>query len=434
MDINIGIAGLIVFLLLIAFGMRIAFAAIFVGIIGLIVLMGFEKGLATVSYLAWVDIAKWSLSVIPAFIIMGYFAFYSGVTEEFFVIIRHWFGWLPGGLAIATALGGIGLGATTGSGTASCSILAKISFPEMAKSKYDPRLTAGVIAATGTVAMLIPPSIFLTVYGILVEESIAALLLAGIVPGILSMVIYAAMVFFWVKKNPSLAPAIEKSSWKVRFASLKGFWGVPLIMAVFLGGLFFGVFTPTEAGALGALTTLLLALLRRRLSRANLKEGITETLHTTILVFAILLGVLLFGRFLIYSGVGPAFTSFVVALPLPSYLILASLLLMYAILGCFITGLAMIMITIPIVYPLLPVIGVHPIVFGILLAKLVELAQITPPVGINLYIMKALSPQIPLSTIIRGAIPFAAMDMVTIIILLAFPQIILFIPKLAGVL
>lgn len=411
-------------------GMRIAFAAALVGFAGLVILKGWAVAGGAVGFLPYRIVAHYPMSVIPLFIIMGYFAFYAGLTRDIFDTARKWVGHLPGGLAIATVFGCAGFAACSGSSTASAAVMGKIAIPEMRKYGYDQKLAAGVVAASGTLASLIPPSFVIVIYGIITEQSIGALLIAGFIPGVISALIYAAMLYFRSRfSRGGLAQTLPPTPWKERLISLRSIWGMVVLVLVVLGGLYAGVFTPTEAGGVGAFGAFLMALLLRRLSWSNIKESLLETGKTTAMIFTILVGVLILLRLLALSGITKLFTTTMLSLPWPPLAILVGILFVYLVLGTFMSGIGMMMVTLPLVVPVVISLGYDPIWFGIIVIKMVEIAVITPPVGMNVYVTQSAAPDIPLTDVFKGILPFLAMDILTVALLIAFPQIILWLPQ-----
>jgi len=427
--LTLGFLGLAAIFVLVVLGMRIAFATALVGFVGLWVIKNMSVAGKVVGFLPHGIAAHYSLSVIPLFIIMGYYAYYAGLTDDLFFTARQWVGHLPGGLAIATVFGCAGFAACTGASTASAAIMGRVAIPEMMKYGYHPRLAAGVVAASGTLASLIPPSVILVIYGIITEQSVGALLIAGFIPGVLSAAIYAAMIYARVKIRPSMGYLQPKVSWNQRLKSLKGTWGVLVLIVLIIGGIYSGIFTPTEAGGAGAFGAFLMALGMRRLTWERFKESLMETGHTTIMIFSIIVGVLIFVRFLALTGLPGTFVQFVLSLPIPKSVILLLVLLIYVFLGMFLDAIGMMMLTLPIVFPAIVALGYDPIWFGIILVKMCEICLITPPVGLNVYVVRGVAPKIPIEQIFRGIIPFLAMDIFTVAILIIFPQIVTFLPE-----
>ncbi len=425
-----GYIGVAIITVLIILGMRIAFATALIGIIGIALLKGWDTAYYVAGYLPHGIVAHYSLSVIPLFIIMGYFGFYAGLTSKVFQTAREWFGHLSGGLAIATTYGCAGFAACTGSSVASAAIMGKMAIPEMLKYNYQGRLAAGAVAAGGTIATLIPPSVPLVIYGIITEQSVGLLLMAGVLPGIVSAVLYAFMIQIRVKLHPDLAPPLPAASWKKRFVSLKDTWGIFAILFIILGGIYTGIFTPTEAGGAGAATTLLLALMSGKFTWKSFKASFLETGKSTVMIFSIIVGVLIFVRFLAITGLSAAFSNAVVALPLPPIIILIGILGIFLFLGMFLDLIGMMLLALPIIFPVIIDLGYDPIWFGVIVVKMGEICLVTPPVGLNVYVVNSVAPTIPTQEIFMGIIPFLIMDITTLAILIAFPQITLFLPSL----
>lgn len=375
----IGYVGLAVFLVFIAGGVRLGFAALLTGFLGLWVLVGIEPALNSLGSAAYGIIANYSYAVIPLFILMGYFAHYAGFADDLFASARKWVGHLPGGLLVATVMGGAGFAAVCGSSVASAGILTKVCLPELEKHHYDMKLSIGCLASTGTIAIMIPPSFTMVIYCIMVEQPVAQLLIAGVLPGILTAVLYATYVIMRARLQPSLAPRLSGVSWKERVVAVGVMWPILLVAAVIIGGLYTGFITASEAGAVGAMVILLVALARRRLSWSKFKESLMKTLGTTSMVLVIVLGVLFFSRFLAYSQVTYDLSSLIVALPLPRMAIMVFILGLYFILGMFMEPIGMMALTLPVVFPAIMALGFDPILFGILVVVMSELSMLTPP-------------------------------------------------------
>lgn len=421
--------GLGAIFVLVFLGMRIAFATVLVGIVGILFLKGWDVVMSVSGFLPHGIVAHYSLSVIPLFIIMGYFAYFAGFTSDVFTTARQWVGHLPGGLAIATTFGCAGFAACTGASVASAAVMGRVAIPEMRKYGYDNRLATGAVAAGGTLATLIPPSVPLVIFGIITEQSIGILLIAGLIPGIFSALIYTGMIYTRVSLNPRLAPPLPSVPWKDRFISLKNTWGILVIFFLIIGGIYSGVFTPTEAGGAGATFAFLMALAMRRLSWDQFKESLLETGRVTIMIFSIIVGVLIFVRFLALTGFPAAFVKAVITLPVHPMVILTGILGMYVVLGMFLEIIGMMMLTLPIIFPAVVALGFNPIWFGIILVKMCEICLITPPVGLNVYVVRSVAPDIPLEEIFRGILPFLLMDILTVALLMIFPQIITVLPN-----
>ena len=423
-------------LLLIAIGMPVAFAMALTGIAGLVFLQGTGALDYSVGQFPVSRIMTYSLSVIPLFILMGECAFAAGVAEDAYTAAHVWLRPLHGGLCMVT-IGACGLfAATTGSSAAEVSAMGKIAIPEMRKYGYDTRLALGTVAAAGTVGILIPPSVALVLYGILTYEPIGDLFIAGILPGILSLLIYMGMVYARCLKNPKLAPRAEMTiGWKERMSSLVKCWGTLLILATILGGIYTGIATPTEVGAVGCFVALLLVFNAMRNGRSNwnqLSEAAIEAMKLSAVIFAFIFGSGIFSLFITATKVLPLMVELIKGAEVSRYLILAAIYFAYIPLGMFLDPISITIVTLPLVYPIITALGFNGIWFGIVFTKLMEIAVITPPIGMNLFVLKAQFPDIEFADVIRGTIWFVAMDILTLVILTIFPGITLWLPGTMG--
>jgi tripartite ATP-independent transporter DctM subunit len=430
--ITIGVVGIFSFFILIAMKMPIAFAMSLVGFIGFGILSSFSAGFHMVSRELFSNFSSYSLSVIAMFVWMGFLAYYSGIGTNLYVfaykLIGHW----PGGLAIATQIACGTFGAICGSNTATAATMAAIALPEMEKYEYNASLATASIAAGGVIGVLIPPSVIFIVYGMATEQSVGKLFIAGIIPGILLMSLFMGTIYVLTLCNPQLGPAGPRASWRERVLVLKG--GLGEAMAVFLlsvGGLFAGWFTPTEAGAVGVAGVLGVALLEKRLSLEKLRKSLQDTTRTTAMIMLMIAGAVIFGRFMAISRIPFELAAWAGSLPLPPYAVMAIVLAIYFLLGCFIDALALVLLTIPIFYPLVVhTLGYDPIWFGVIVVLVVAMGVITPPVGMNVYIIKGVAPHIPLEVIFIGIWPFLGAVIICLIILIAFPGMVTFLPNI----
>lgn len=425
----VGLLGFVALLFFVVAGMPIAFAAALVGLGGLVFLRGWSAGVGIAGTIPHGESTHYTLSVLPMFVLIGYLAMHAGLTRGAFHTARQWFGWAPGGLAVSTVFACAGFAAVSGSSLATAAVFSRVAIPEMLRYGYDRRLAVGVVAASGTLASLIPPSTIIVIYGIIVEESIGKLLMAGFLPGIFSAVVYALMIMVRVSRNPSLGRPIRGVTWAERIAALKDTWGIILVVVIVLGGIYTGWMTPTESGAVGAAVVFLLAVMNRGLGRQTFTSALVDTSRLTVMIFSMIWGVLIFVRFLGYSGLPATFSNWVVGLPVPPVATMIGILVVYVILGMFMDAIGMLLLTLPIVHPAVIALGYDPIWFGIILVKMVEIGLITPPVGLNCYVVNGVRPDIPLETIFRSVLPFLAMDFLTVAILFAFPDIVLFLPR-----
>jgi tripartite ATP-independent transporter DctM subunit len=424
--VNLGILSVIALSLFLASGMRIAFATAICGFFGLWILRGYDPA-ATLSATTIIGhLTNYNLLVLPLFIMMGFFAYYAGITRDLYWAARQWLGHLPGGLAIATIIGCAGFAAACGASTASAAVMGRVALPELKKYGYDDKVSTGCVAAGGTMAIMIPPSVLMVIYGFIAEESIGALLLAGILPGILQAGSYVIMLFLRFKHNPKLGPPIAGVTWGERFRSLVGIWGMIVLILIVMGSMYTGLATPTEAAGVGAIGALVMAL--PRLTFKDFWLAMMETARTTALIFAIVSGVLIYVHFLGFTGMPAAVSNWIVQLSLPTIVVLVGILCLYLVLGMFLDGIGMILLTVPIILPTIKLLGVHPIVFGILVIRMVEIGLMTPPVGLNVYVLRGVAPDVSMGDIFRGCGWFVFTDIINVAILLAFPIIILLVP------
>jgi len=362
---------------------------------------------------------------------MGYFAGASGISSDLYLTAEKWLRRLPGGLALATIAGCAGFASISGSSVATAATMGAVALPEMKKHKYDDSLSAGTVAAGGTLGFLIPPSVAFVVYGIVTELSVGKLLIAGIFPGFILALTFMFIVLVRVKINPKLAPARpEAVGWKERFLSLRNIWGVILVFFIVMGGIYFGFFTPTEAGAVGAFVLFVFAIGRRKINLRTLLETLLGTARVTCMVFVIIFGAILFGDFLTLSLIPMKLAGAIGGLAVSRYIILPLIILLFLVLGCFIESIPMIIIVVPVVLPVILSFGFDPIWFGVISVLMVEAALITPPVGLNVYVIGGVAKYIPVTAIFSGALPFLLSIIMVVIILAAFPPVALFLPGL----
>ena len=426
--ITLGLLALVALTVMLMSGIRIAFATAITGFIGLWILRGYVPAASLASTIPQGHLSAYTLLVLPLFIMMGFFAFYAGITRDLYWAARQWVGHLPGGLAIATIFGSAGFAAASGASTASAAVMGRIALPELKKYGYDDKVSTGCVAAGGTLATMIPPSVLMVIYGFIAEESIGALLLAGILPGLLEAFSYSLMLIIRFKINPELGPPIKGITWADRFSSIKGVWGMVVLVILVMGTIYSGIATPTEAAAVGALGALVLALI----SGLNFKkfvDAMMETARSTAMIFAIIAGVLIFVHFLGFTGMPAAVSAGILSLDAPPTVILICILAMYLVLGMFLDGIGMLLLTVPIILPTIRELGIDPIVFGVLVVRMVEIGLITPPVGLNVYILKGVAPNVTMGDMFKGCGWFVFVDLINVAILIAFPAIILIIPN-----
>jgi len=425
--VTLGVISLLALTVFLMSGMRIAFATALCGFLGLWMLRGYGPASSLSAQIIFGHVVNYNLLVLPLFIMMGFFAYYAGITRDLYWTARQWFGALPGGLAIATIFGAAGFAAACGASTASAAVMGRVALPELKKYGYDDKISTGCVAAGGTMATMIPPSVLMVIYGFIAEQSIGALLLAGILPGLLEAFSYVAMLLVRFRINPELGPPIPNITWGERWRSLKGVWGMIALIVIVMGSIYTGLATPTEAAGVGALGALALAL--PRLTRKNFWGAMVETARTSSMIFAIVAGVLIFVHFLGFTGMPGAVANFIAHLDAPPLLILICILALYLVLGMFLDGIGMLLLTVPIILPTIEHLGINPIVFGVLVVRMVEIGLITPPVGLNVYVLRGVAPGVSMGDMFRGCGWFVFVDLINVAILIAFPAIILIIPE-----
>ena len=463
-SVDIGIAVSAGLLVLVLLGMRVGFAAAIAGLVGLIWIFWARRGYApdqfgwalgvavkTAGQVPHSKVASQSLSLIPTFILIGYLAYYAGLTRSLFEAAKRWLGWLPGGLAVSTVFATAGFAAVSGASVATAAVFARIAIPEMLKVNYDKRFAAGVVAAAGTLASLIPPSAILVIYAIIVEQDVGKLLLAGFIPGVFSAVVYGTIIVGLALALPNFGPPVRGFTWKQRFASLPG--ALPIFFVIFIiivfiynpfGGDAWG--TPTEGGALGAFVVFLMALWRRT-KWHEFRDALIETAKLSAMIFTIIWGVLIYVRFLGFADLPGAFSDWITSLSMSPMLILICILLAYAVLGMFMDAIGMLLLTLPVVFPAVMALngGLYvsaedstfgmsgqmcAIWFGILVVKMAEFCLITPPIGLNCFVVAGVRDDISVQDVFRGVMPFFIADGITIALLVAFPAIVLWLPSM----
>ena len=425
-----GVLGIVMLFILMAAGMPIAFSMGLVGFAGYCYVVGVDAGFSQLESVPYGVGSDYILSVLPLFLLMGQFAFYSGLSQDLYDTSYKWLGHYPGGLAMATVGGCAAFAAVCGSSVATSATMGTVALPAMRKYKYDDRLALGSIAAGGTVGILIPPSIVFILYGVLTEQSIGKLFLAGFLPGVLAIVLYLLAIIIQVRLNPKLGPAGPRVAFREKLISLGQTWGTLLLFSVVMGGIYFGFFTPTEAGAVGAFGAFVMAILKKRLTWQTLNNCLLETGRMTAMLIIIFVGAMMFNYFLAVTNLPMEMAQLIVDQDLDRYMVLTAILVVYLLLGCIMDPGSMIILTIPIVYPLIQSLGFNPIWFGVIIVMVAEIGTITPPVGLNVFVVKAVAPEVPITTIFRGIFPFWSVDMVRLIILVCIPQISLFLPNL----
>ena len=443
---TVGIICTIILLIMVVSGVRVVFAASIAGIIGLVELIGVGPALGNIGAIPYSKSVTFVLGLLPIFILIGFLAYQAGMTRQLYEAAKAWIGFVPGGLAVATVFATAGFAAVSGASTATAAVFSRVAIPEMLKEGYDKKLAAGVVAAGGTLASLIPPSAILIIYAIIVEESVGALLLAGFLPGIFSAIVYGGIIIIWAKMNPDLGPPGRRYSFNEKMKALPGIIPIAIVITVIISAIYAGWATPTEAGALGAFVVLIIAIMRG-LKLQALNFALIETAKLVAMIFSIIWGVLIFVRFLGFSGLPETFANWIISLPFDPYIVLILILLGYVILGMFIDAIGLLLLTLPVVYPAIILLNGGPDVtadqspfgmtfnqvsvwFGIIVVKMAEVCLITPPIGLNCFVVAGVRKDIPVTDVFKGVTLFFIADILTILVLIMFPQIITWLPDL----
>ena len=428
----VAIIGFLVLFGLMLLRVPVGMAMGLVGVTGYAYIAGPGPALKLIGQSSMRTVTDYTFGVIPMFMLMGAFVSVSGVSKELFRAANAFIGHMRGGLGVATVLACGGFAAICGSSVATAATFSSVAYPEMRRFGYPQSFSTGVIAAGGTLGAMLPPSTVLAVYAILTQQDIGKLFMAGIVPGLLAMLLYVVTIMIIVRVKPDLLPRGEQKSWAERFSGLKDVWA-PLVLFMFvIGGLYGGFFTPTEAGGVGASGAFLLGVLRGKLDRAGIREALLSATRTSAAVFTVLIGALLFGYFLTITQVPQKLTEMLTGLGVGRYGILALIMVMYLVLGCLMDAMAMIILTVPIIYPVIVQLGFDPIWFGVIIVMTVELGLIHPPVGMNVFVIKSVVKDVSFTTIFKGVIPFVVTDLFRLMILISFPAIALWLPSKMG--
>ena len=430
--VTIGVIGLAALLVLLVCSLPVAFVMAIVGAVGFAAIVSPHAALAVLASDFMDTFTSYGLTVIPLFVFMGQICFHTGISGRLFKAANSWFGHLPGGLAMATVGACAAFGAICGSGPATAATMASVALPEMRKYKYSPALAGGVVAAGGGLGMLIPPSVVFIVYGIMTEQSIGKLFIAGVVPGILIAALFCAVVAIRCALAPAAGPASPKLPLRERVASLGNVIETLVLFAFVIGGMFAGWFTPTEGAAVGAAGSLVVAAVSRKLTWKMVSRALEETIRTSCMVMIIVAGASVFGHFLAVTEIPSHLALWLAGLPLPPWVVILIVGLFYLVAGCFVDSLALVMLTVPIFYPVILRLGYSPVWFGVLVVVITQMGVITPPVGVNVYVVSGIDRSIPIQTIFRGATPFLFALLAAALLLIFFPGIATWLPGVAG--
>jgi tripartite ATP-independent transporter DctM subunit len=429
--VAIGALGIIILLLVLFFlGMPVGFAMAVVGFCGFSYVVSIKAAINIIGADIWATFSSYGLTVIPLFVLMGYIAFNAGIAERLYKAAYKWLGHWPGGLAIATIGADELFAAICGSNTATAATMGAVALPQMNRYNYDTRLSSGTVVTGGTLGTVMPPSVVIIVIGLQTEQSIAKLFLGGILPAILLGSLFVVTILTLCKIYPNFGPPGPKTSFGEKIKALPGVIEAIAIFVLVIGGLFIGLFTPSEAGAVGVLCTFIVAVATRRLTWKGLLNSMVETLKISCMVFVLVTGAIIFGRFLAVTRIPFIVADFAASLPVSPFVILAFVLLIYLIGGCVMDSLGFLVLTIPIFFPLGKALGFDPVWYSIILTMVTTLGAITPPVGVNIYVVKALAPEISIGTIFKSVSFFLMACIVSIIFLIVFPQIVLFLPEM----
>lgn len=432
-SLAIGFSGIGIMLLLLIIRVPIAISLSVISICGIWLIRGERAAFGALGQVPYDFSASWTLSAVPMFLLMGIFAQKSGMATTVFTAARVLIGFVPGGLAIATNLAAAAFAAVSGSTLATTAAMGRLAIPEMLRHNYDKSLATSVVAAAGTLGALIPPSVAFVLYGWIAEQSVSQLLLAGIVPGILTAVVYCTMIYIRVSRKPELAPMPDESfTLAEKWHAIRDVWPLPVVIICVVVGIYTGTTTPTEAGAAAAAITLLVAILRRQMDWATFVESLSDAAKTTAMLFFIVIGTVLFTKFLALSSVPRFVAGYIEAASVDPLLVILAICALYLVLGMFLEGIGVMLVSLPILLPIAQSVGFDLIWFGVIVVKFVEIGLLTPPVGLNAFVVKSVvGDEVPLGSIFRGLTWFLAAEVLIMALLIGFPQISLFLPELA---
>jgi tripartite ATP-independent transporter DctM subunit len=431
--VAVGIIGSALLVILLFLGMPIAFVMMLVGFVGISLLASLGAALPVIAKTVYGVAANYPYTIIPLFILMGSFAGQAGITRDLYNTFDKLFRKLPGGLGIATIAACAGFAALSGSSVAAAAAMGNVALPEMRRFGYNPRLATGVVAAGGTLSFLIPPSLGFVVYGMLTEQSIGKLLISGIFPGILLSLAYVAVIVVQVKMNPALAPrTVGEVTWIEKLKALGGVWETLLVFFMVMGGIYGGFMNPTEAGAIGATALLVIALLKRALTWKGLVTALFEMARISTMVLFLVAGATVFSYFLALSTIPTLVSNWIVGLEVSRYVVLTIIIAIYFLLGCFLDSVSMMVLTLPVIFPVITALQFNPIWFGVVAVLMMEAGLMTPPVGLNVYTLAGIAKDVPMAEIFKGAMPFLLAIIATTIILTIWPVIALYLPSLMG--
>ena len=425
-----GLVGIALLILFLVMGVPVGISMIASGFIGTVLASGVDVGLSIVQLVPFGKTADFTMLVVPLFLFMGELAFRAGLSDEAYYAAQKLLGHVRGGLVMATIGGCAAFASVCGSSLATAVTMSRIALPEMVKYKTDKALAAGALAAGGTLGILIPPSVGFIVYAIITEQSIGRLFLAGVFPGVMLAILFSLTIFVLVRLNPSLSAVTPRASAREILRAISKVWAVLFLFIFVIGGIYLGIFSPTEAAGMGAVGAFFLGLIKKKLTWQKFWESLQATVGTVGMIFLIIIGAFVFSRFLALTQLTQEVSSFMVSLPVNRYVILGGVLIFFAAVGCIMEIIASMFITLPIIFPVIEALGFDPIWFGVIIVVVMEMGLITPPVGLNVFGIAGVAKDIPMSTIFRGIVPFVGTIVVGLIILIMFPQIALFLPNM----
>ena len=429
----IGILGIALLFLFLLIGLPIAFALMLVGFLGISQLASIQAALPIMARAVYETSSQYPYTIIPLFIVMGAYAEISGMSRDLYDTFDRWLRRLPGGLGMATIAAIAGFSAVSGSSVAASATMGKVAYPEMRRFNYSPKLAAGIVAAGATVDFLIPPSLGFVIFGMLTEQSIGKLLISGMIPGLMLSGAFMGILYGWVKLNPALAPSSpEPASWREKLSALKGTWETLSIFFLVMGGIYLGFFTPNEAAGVGATLLFLMALVKKKLSRTILLSALVESLRVSVMVLFLVAGANVFSYFLALSTIPMEVSAWVGGLAVSKYIILTIIVLIYLLLGCFLDAISMMILTLPVIFPVIVGLGFDPIWFGVICVLMMGAGLITPPMGLTVFTVASVIQETTVEEVFKGALPFLLAILFVTFLITLYPPLALFLPGLMG--
>lgn len=425
----VGLFGVVLLIILLFMRVWVGAAMTAIGFIGFAIITSYKNAMLVLGSVAYTSIANETVASVPLFILMGVVVSNTGVGADLYRAAYNWLGQFRGGLAMATVMACGAFAAISGSSPATAATMGKVALPEMEKYKYDPKLATGAVAAGGTIGILIPPSMAFILYGILTEEPIGTLFMAGVIPGILEIVFYLAVIIILCQFNPKLGPSGEKVGIKEKLLSVRYTWAMLVLFLLVMGGIYGGWFTPTEAGAVGAFGSIVITIIAGKITRDNFIASILEAAQTTAMMVLIITGAFVFMKFMAVSRLPDTLAGYIIGLSFPPVVILLLIILLYIVLGMFLDGPSAIILTLPILFPVILSLGYNPIWYGVIMVRVIEIGLITPPMGLNVFILSGVTNQ-PLGLIFKGIVPFFIADILHVVLLVIIPEISLYLPSI----